>query len=712
MFKIQALSADIGLFAKPSSNEWQYLLQFNRSHKRDITVRMELKFMYRLTAVLFIGAMLTVWLTGLAAAQTVTAGDAERPGSQDSAATDEGVSERRVAIDFNDVDIGVFIKFISELTGTNFIVDQRVRGKITIISPSKISVDEAYRVFESVLEVHGFSTVDAGDVTKIIPSPHARTMNIETLLRQENESPNDRIVTQLIPLKFADPEEIKQLFAPLVSRNSVVLSYRPTNTLIITDVHSNITRLMTILDSIDVEGIGREITTISLRYADSKDVVRIIDSVFNQQTPPGRRGPVQADITAVPEERTNSIILQASEADVIRIRQLVNMIDREIPRGKENIHVYYLENAKAEDLATVLRELPSQGGKPDTEAGMRTAPLVSERVSITAHTGTNSLIIRADKDDFDILKSVIEKLDISRPMVYIEVLIMEVSKDRSFRLGTEWMAGGEGSIDGREGIYGGGFSGGALGGDRGYSYTVPQGVPNAALLPPGFSMGVFGENIEVSGVRFPTISAVIQAYHKDRDVHILSTPQLLTTDNETARITVGRNIPYLTRAATGETNFSNYEYKDVGISLEITPQINKDRKIRLEINQEITKLETTTDQFQPTTLQRTIQTTIEVDDKHTVVLGGLIDQGFSSTEYRVPCLGSIPVVGWLFKSRADANDETNLFIFLTPQVLENNREVIALHDRKVERFERESEGSIKLYGVPGPQEEIQIPEED
>ncbi len=289
---------------------------------------------------------------------------------------------------------------------------------------------------------------------------------------------------------------------------------------------------------------------------------------------------------------------------------------------------------------------------------------------------------------------------------------MEVSKDRSFRLGAEWMAGGEGSVEGREGVYGGGFSGGALGGDRGYSYTVPQGVPNAMLLPPGFSMGVFGEQIEVSGVRFPSISAVIQAYHKDRDVHILSTPQLLTTDNETARITVGRNIPYLTRAATGETNFSNYEYKDVGIALEITPQINRDRKIRLEINQEITKLETTTDQFQPTTLQRTIQTIIEVDDQNTIVLGGLIDQSLSSTEYSVPCLGSIPLLGRLFSSRADAEDETNLFIFLTPHVLENQTEATALRDTKMDLFEEETEGSIKLYGGPGQEDRTQPAEDD
>ena len=669
----------------------------------------KLKTIYRRMSA-FLPVFLLVVSAGIVAGQAETVRAAEPPGFEDLAPENAVSQERSVSIDFNEVDISVFIKFISELTGKNFIVDQRVQGKVTVISPSKISVDQAYHVFESVLEVHGFTTVDAGDVTKIIPSPHARTKNIETMLRQDMANPSDRIVTQLIPLQYADPEEIKQLFAPLVSRDSVVLSYKATNTLIITDVYSNIKRLLRILDEIDVEGIGREITTISLRHADCVEVVGIIESVFASRQP-ARQRDAAPEITAVAVERTNTVIVQASEADVIRIRQLVGMIDREIPRGKENINVYYLENAKAEDLATVLQELPSPG-RSGGETGRRTAPLVSEDVKITAHSATNSLIIRADTDDYEILKSVIEKLDIARPMVYIEVLIMEVSKDRSFRLGAEWMAGGEASVEGREGVYGGGFSGGALGGDRGYNYTVPQGAPNAMLLPPGFSMGVFGEQIEVSGVRFPSISAVIQAYHKDRDVHILSTPQLLTTDNETARITVGRNIPYLTRAATGETNFSNYEYKDVGISLEITPQINRDRKIRLEIDQEITKLETTTDQFQPTTLQRTIQTIIEVDDKNTIVLGGLIDQSLSSTEYRVPCLGSIPLLGRLFSSRADADDETNLFIFLTPQVLENHAEATALRETKMDLFEKETEGSIKLYGAPGQEDRSQQPVED
>ncbi len=602
---------------------------------------------------------------------------------------------RYVSIDFNNVDINVFIKFISELTGKNFIVDPRVKGKITIISPTKISVEEAYKVFESVLDVHGFATVEAGEVTKIIPSPYARTMNIETLLKKAKKSPEDRIVTQLIHLKYADPNEVKQLFAPLVSKSSVVLAYRPTNMLIITDVYSNIQRLMQIIDAIDVTGIGREIVLIPLQYADAKDMSSIITSIFSAQ---GKvRKAQEQKITVVAEERTNTLIVMANTADMERIKALVKMLDKEIPKGKEKIHVYYLENAKAEDLVSVLQALPTKGQSPD-KGKKQQAPIISSDVKITADKATNALIIQAEKEDYEVLKGVIQKLDIPRPMVYIECLIMEVSKDKAFNLGAEWIAGGEASYKGRSGVYGGGFSGGASGGDRGYTYTVPQITTGSALLPPGFSLGVLGESITVGDLTFPTIRAVIQAYKKDKDVHILSTPQILTTDNETAKITVGKNIPYLTKASSGDTNYSNYEYKDVGITLEITPQINKDRKIRLEISQEVTKLETTTDQFQPTTLKRTIKTTIIVNDKHTVVIGGLIDESLSATEYKVPCLGSIPGLGWLFKSVGRANDKTNLFVFLTPRVVEAEKDFANLINEKKEEIESVTGGSIKLYG--------------
>lgn len=611
--------------------------------------------------------------------------------------TAEEAAERYVSIDFNDVDIDVFIKFISELTGKNFVVDNRVKGKVTIISPTRISINEAYTVFESVLEVHGFSMVDAGEVTKIIPSPYARTMNIETRLEKTDDAPVDKMVTQLIPLKYADPNEVRQLCAPLVSKSSVVLAYAPTNMLIITDVFSNIQRLIRIIDAIDVTGIGKQISVVQVEYANASEMVKIIDSVFNAEVEVRKRGG-QKDVTLVPDARSNIIVVLASETDTDRIERLVKMLDREIPRGKGKIHVYYLENAKAEDLVQVLQQIPTKE-TVDPAKGKQVAPILSDDVKISADKATNSLIIVADKDDYEVLREVIEQLDIQRAMVYIECLIMEINKDKSLNLGTEWMIGGNASYNDKDGVWGSGFSGGAMGGDPGYFGALAQqtGTGQAAMLPPGFSVGVFGESITMGNIAFPTIAAVINAYKRDKDVHILSTPQILTTDNETAKITIGKNVPYLTRAATGETNYSNYEYKDVGISLEVTPQISKDRQIRLEIVQEVNKLETTTASFQPTTLKRTVSTTVLVNDKNTVVIGGLIDDAISSTEYKIPCLGSLPGIGWLFKSTGRADEKTNLYVFLTPYVVETAEEAKTIRDEKDRVMQELEEQQIKLY---------------
>jgi general secretion pathway protein D len=221
--------------------------------------------------------------------------------------SDESESTRFVSIDFNNVDINVLIKFISELTGKNFIVDQRVKGKVTIISPSKISIEEAYRVFESVLEVHGFAAVRAGEVIKILSLPDARTKNIETKIREEAGSPEDKIVTQLIPLKYADADEIKRLFAPLVSKSSVILSYPPTNTLVITDVSSNIDRLVRILNIIDITGVGQELSIIPLEFADATKLVKILESAF-QTTQKSAKGDTLNQVKFIADERTNTIV--------------------------------------------------------------------------------------------------------------------------------------------------------------------------------------------------------------------------------------------------------------------------------------------------------------------------------------------------------------------------------------------------------------------
>lgn len=605
-------------------------------------------------------------------------------------AGDTGQPERFISIDFNNVDIKVFIKFISELTTKNFVVDQRVKGKVTIISPAKISVKEAYKVFESVLEVHGFTTVKAGEIIKIVPSPDARSKNIETRLKEEADSPEDKVVTQLISLRYASPDEIKRLFAPLISKNSVILAYPPTNMLIVTDVYSNIKRLLRILHAIDVSGMGQELSVIPLEYANANEFVKILNSIFKSKRKPKGKDygtPVQF----VADERTNAIIVLASEVETIRIKKLMQMLDKATPRGKEKIHVYYLENATAEDLAKVLQALPAKTG---TTARGKKAPLISQNVKITADKATNSLIIMGDKDDYQVLEDIIKKLDIPRSMVYIESLIMEVNVDKDFNLGVQWQAGHETNI-GAGGVYGGGFK-------PGDSILPAPDKAGVTQLPDGFSLGVFTGVVTIGGIKFPNLAAIVRAYKMDKDVHFLSTPQILTTDNEEATITVGKTVPFQTRSAaeSAAETYSSYEYKDVGITLKITPQISKDRMVRLTISQTIEKLDelaTKNTPDRPTTLKRSIETTVIIKDKSTVVIGGLIDDSFTKTVFKTPCLGDIPLLGMLFSSVSKASEKSNLFVFITPHVIENPAEAKEIYKNKKEQMDKIKAGKIKMY---------------
>jgi general secretion pathway protein D len=604
--------------------------------------------------------------------------------------------ERYVTIDFDNVDIGIFIKFISELTGKNFIVDKGVGGKVTIISPTKISVKEAYKVFESVLEVHGFTAVPAGNIIKIVPALEARTKSIETRLREEAITPEDKVVTQLVPLEYADPDELKKLFTPLISKSSVIVSYPPTRMLIVTDVLSNIRRLLRIVKEIDIVGIGEELSVIPLEHATASDLSKSLGDIFQRQVGRPKKGaPIAPAIRIVPDERTNSLITLATEDDTFRIKELIGLLDREIPRGEGDIHVYYLQNANAEDLVKVLTALPSEEKK---EVAKGKAPVISKEVQIVADKATNSLIINAKRHDYLTLEDIIKKLDIPRRMVYLEALIMEVNVEKDFRLGTEWHAVEEiGSHEGRSiGAFGGSTA------KEGMFPTVDT-TTGIASLPLGFSLGVLGEYITIGDIKFPSIWAVLRAYQKDSDVNIISTPQILTTDNEEAQIMVGENVPYLTRQEiTGvtEREYATYEYRDVGVTLKVTPQINQERFVRLKIFQELIKLKAGTVEFKPTTLKRSAETTVIVKDKNTVVIGGIIGESTERGTYKVPCLGDIPGLGWLFKSISRFQNKTNLFVFLTPHIIENPMEAEELYREKEEEMERIGGGVIKMYKKP------------
>ena len=354
----------------------------------------------------------------------------------DDVSKQDKVDARLVSIDFDHVDIKVVIKFISKLTGKNFIIDNKVKGKVTIVSPTKIPVKDVYKVFESVLAINGFSTVTSGKIIKIIPTPQAKGENIDTKLVSKPSGSltlNDNLVTRIIPLEYANADEVKTVFTPLIHKGSVIISYRDTNMLIVTSTLSSINRILKIINVIDVPGIGKTISVIPIIHAEAGKLIKNISSIFAARTKETKGKKIaELFVKFTSDERTNSIVLLASKHETENIKRLINMLDQEVPKGEERIRVYYLEHASAENLVKVLQKIPSAVTKKQT--GKHTEPILSDKIKIMADKETNSLIIMADKEDYPILEDVIKKLDIPRAMVYIECLIMEVNAERDLNI--------------------------------------------------------------------------------------------------------------------------------------------------------------------------------------------------------------------------------------------------------------------------------------
>jgi len=617
--------------------------------------------------------------------------------------------KKYVTIDFDNVDISVLVKFVSELTGKNFIIDDKVKGKVTIISPKKIPLEDVYKVFLSVLEVNGFTVVPAGNMIKILPASLAREKSVETRLKNQLAEPEDRVVTQIVALERANPDEIKRVLDPIVSKSSSVLSYPPAGILVITDYLSNIKRLQEIILALDVEGAGDQISYIPLQNASASEVVKSLTTIFQQ-----RRANVTG-IKIVPDSRTNSIIILASGADTENVRKLVAFMDKDVPRGESNIQVYRLQNSIAEDLAKVLNSIIKDTGAAAVTTGgaavqRAMAPVVSKNVQVVADKATNTLVVMAEREDYKILESIIKQLDVPRPMVYIEALIMEVNTNKDFKLGVEWRGLQDtGSITGFDsgravGIIGSGGAG-STGNPGGYNILdglIPATLTTAAAFPGGFTMGIIGAGITIGGLTFPNIGAVVQAYKTDSEVSILSTPQIMTLDNEEAEINVGSNVPYITRQDSTTTtaaypvNYNTYEYKDVGVILNITPHINEENFIRLKISQQVTKVTSSANSATPTTLKRTAKTTVVVKDSATIVIGGLVGDSTQDSAYKVPLLGDIPVLGWLFSTHSTSREKTNLYVFLTPHIVRTQKDAAGLYQGKRETMGEVVEGIIKL----------------
>lgn len=640
--------------------------------------------------------------------------------SQEEKATQVKPSSRElVSMDFNNIELKDLVKTISELTGKNFLLDDKVRGKVTIICPTKVTVEEAYRIFLSVLASQELTIVQSGKIYRIIPQREARQDIIPTIVTAERPPAGDIFITRLIRMKYIDAQEVSELLKNLISKYGNIQTYLPTNTLIITDTSTNISRLLKIVDELDVDIYRETIEVITLKNANATTVANILTSLYQstggalkrvRTVPPGQpAGQPQTVVSKIiPDERTNSLIIVTNRTELSDIRELIDKLDMPLP-GAGQIHVHYLKNAKAEDIAQTLSSLTSGLAQtrtsqpsipaPQQQAGGRPAIPVAQfegGIKIAADPNINALVIISSYQDYMTLKEIIDKLDIPRRQVFVEAAIIEVSLTKLKELGIslhggELMKGGSVGIEGME-----------LGP---LSTFVLD--PTAIATLSGLFGGVFGEPIEVTTptgatVQVPSFGAFIRALQTNTDINVLSTPHLLTTDNEEAQITVGQNIPLPTGQVTGVggTVQTTVSRSDVGITLKVTPQINESDSITLKIHTEISDVA----QGPPgidvnvlgvTTSKRSADTTVVVKDRQTVVIGGLVRDDVKETQSKVPILGDIPLLGMLFRSTTKRTEKIDLIIFLTPHIVKTGadlEDVTSKKQKEWEKFEEENLG--------------------
>jgi len=671
-------------------------------------------------------------------------------------------TDDQVQLDFNDVELSVVIDTIARLTGKNFIYDDRVRGRVTIVSPTKITVKEAYAVFESVLQVKGFTTVQApGGSIKVIPLREAKESNVETVRSETQPPDSDRFITRLIPLKYIDAEAIAETLKPLVSKDASLVAYAPTNTVILTDAATNISRILSIVRSIDVETFKEELSVIALQHADAATLAQQLSEIFGADVAAAGAGPGAARLASrvrrpgqpgvqpgsaelaskgqvriITDERTNSLIVLASRPRTADIREVVTRLDVPV-RGGGRIHVYYLKYADAEELANTLSALlsgqpsaPSPGGLSGgigsatfSGAGAGSAQALRSSVSelaggvtVTADPPTNSLLIQSSQEGFKTLSQVIDQLDIPRPQVLVEALIMEVDVTDSIDLGFSGLV--------RITSAGNQYVIGSLS-DRPLSTeadTDPDDDETGGVLDNLLAALADNPSTFVAAGAVETGSTLIQGLIRAsatvNGTNILSAPHILTLDNEEAEIKVGDNIPIISsrvQSAAGidttvdeDTTSSlatsqNIERQDIGITLRVTPQISEGDTLRLEIFQEVTAvnegltgLTGSADQVGVALSNRKIENVVTVADEETVVIGGLIDETQSDSESKVPWLGDVPILGWLFKTTGDSILKRNLLVFLTPHIIRNKAQHAQQTIRKREEFWASSEAGASL----------------
>ena len=601
-----------------------------------------------------------------------------------------------VTLNFVDAEIGSVVKAMADMTGKTILIDPRVKGTLHVTSPQPVTTRTAYETLLAALRMQGYAAVEADGVVRILPEADAKfyaphgTGKRKTSLRGEME-------TRVFTLQHESAPQLLQALRPQAGASSTMNADVSSNTLVVTDYVSNLDRLAHIIETLDMQSADEPVL-VALKHAHAQDVANLIGKVYraslnggvSNSAGNGGGGTVTAEserLDVAVDVRSNSLILRSRNRSLItRVQNTIASLDKETAVAG-NVHVVYLKNAEATRVAETLRRImasdnsptPPQpaagtggpagsrapnGGTPDGSAGV-----------IQADSASNALIITASEAVFNNLKAVVEKLDVRRAQVLVEALIAEVSAEKASELGIQWFDAADGGSSNEAKVFGG-F--GAVGSSN---------IANAAINPlnatRGLNLGVVkGQLTLPGGITVLNLGVLARALQVQADANILSTPTLMTLDNEEAKISVGTNVPF----STGQYNlngtatpFQTIERRDVGLTLRVKPQISEGGTVRLQIYQEVSKLRQQTDDVTlATTDKRAIESMVLVDDGQIVVLGGLIEDQVQHVEDRVPVLGDVPVLGHLFRYNTRKLAKTNLMVFLRPQVIRDAKAAAAV----------------------------------
>ncbi len=572
--------------------------------------------------------------------------------------------QQDVSLNYKDADIRKVVEAVSEVTGKNFILDPRVTGKVTLLSSTPMSPDAFYEAFLSILQVHGYVAIQSGDLIKIIPDATAR--QFAGPIGTSGAAGPDDLATQVIQVRNVGATQLVPILRPLIPQYGHLVAHAGSNMLIISDRAANVARMVNIIRRID-QASDEDIEVVPLEHASAAEIVRIMTAL----TQTNRSDGVPVTTSLVADSRTNSVLIGGDKADRLRLRTLIAHLDTPLEEGGDT-QVRYLRYADAEELSTKLQQhFSGQAQGAAAAQGGAAGGAASQQVSVWSDTQTNAIVVNAPPKMMRSLMQIVDKLDIRRAQVLLEVIIVEVIADKTAELGVTWAIRDEDGSntpialtnfpDAGPGVV---QLAGAAAGDG----TTDPG----SLIGTGITVGV--GRISDSGLSF---AAILRALEGAADTNIISTPSIVTTDNEEASLNVGQEVPFVTGSFTntgstgGAVNpFQTINREQVGVKLTITPQINEGDSLLLKINQEISNIAQSAEgAVDLITNERIIETTVIVDDGQILVLGGLLEDVLRESDQRVPFLGSIPGLGALFRTRATDKVKTNLMVFIRPKIL-------------------------------------------